>query len=206
VLFGGFLSFSQAATPPPPQNAELQGRRDGLHHPSSHIAFASGSSSLFDIPRPGAPVPSPHPPPPPSRFLFWCIFLSVSVFLSFFAVSADLLRAGFIALCPLLCFFRTPTATSFHHALLCMGSTYTRSISFPVFLFACIQLCCFFFSLYFICYLLVIMFWPRWFDWIPFDLDLCVMDVYVTLAFGSRRKNGTDFYVVDKCVSWLNCR
>jgi hypothetical protein len=69
VLFGGFLSFSQAATPPP-KNAG---------HPSSHIAFASGSSSLFDIPRPGAPVPSPHPPPPPSRFLFWCfdVFFSV---------------------------------------------------------------------------------------------------------------------------------
>jgi CHASE2 domain-containing sensor protein len=64
----------------------------------------------------------------------------------------------------------------------------------------------FFFSLYFICYLLVIMLWPRWFDWIPFDLDLCVVDVYVTLAFGSIRKNGPDFYVVDECIAWLNCR
>jgi hypothetical protein len=63
-----------------------------------------------------------------------------------------------------------------------------------------------FFSLYFICYLLVIMFWPQWFDWIPFDHDLCVVDVYVTLAFESRKKNGPDFYVVDECVSWLNCR
>jgi CHASE2 domain-containing sensor protein len=63
-----------------------------------------------------------------------------------------------------------------------------------------------FFSLYFICYLLVIMLWPRWFDWIPFDPDLCVMDVNVTLAFESRRKNSLDFYVVDECVSWLNCR
>jgi hypothetical protein len=60
--------------------------------------------------------------------------------------------------------------------------------------------------MYFICYLLVIMLWPRWFDWIPFDPDLCVVDVYVTLAFGSRRKNGLDFYVVDECISWLNCR
>jgi hypothetical protein len=77
--------------------------------------------------------------------------------------------------------------------------------------FPCISFCLYsvmllFFSLYFICYLLVIMLWPRWFDWIPFDPDLCVVDVYVTLAFGSRRKNGPDFYVVDECVSWLNCR
>jgi hypothetical protein len=56
------------------------------------------------------------------------------------------------------------------------------------------------------CYLLVIMLYPRWFDWIPFDPDLCVVDVYVTLAFGLRRKNDPDFYVVDECVSWLNCR
>jgi hypothetical protein len=50
------------------------------------------------------------------------------------------------------------------------------------------------------------MLWPRWFDWIPFDPDLCVMDVNVTLAFESMRKNSLDFYVVDECVSWLNCR
>jgi hypothetical protein len=37
--------------------------------------------------------------------------------------------------------------------------------------------------------------------WIPFGPDLCVVDMYVTLAFGSRRKIGLDFYVVDKCVS-----
>jgi hypothetical protein len=98
-------------------------------------------------------------PVPPSLFLipcflhssfclvFCCItFLSVCVFLSFFAVSADLLRASFAALRPLLSFFRAPTATSFHRALLCTGSTYTRSVSFPVFLFTCIQLCCFYFS------------------------------------------------------------
>jgi hypothetical protein len=60
-----------------------------------------------------------------------------------------------------------------------------------------------FFSLYFICYLLVIMLWPRWFDWILFDPDLCVVDVYFTLAFGSRKKNGPDFYVVDECVPGL---
>jgi hypothetical protein len=77
--------------------------------------------------------------------------------------------------------------------------------------FPCISFCLYsvmllFFSLYFICYLLVIILWPRWFDWIPFDPDLCVVDVYIILAFGSRRKNGLNFYVVDECVSWLNCR
>ena len=72
-------------------------------------------------------------------------------------------------------------------------------------LFLCISFCLysvllFFFSLYFVCYLLVIMLWPRWFDWIPF-LDLCVVDVYVTLAFRLRKKNSPDFCVVDECVS-----
>jgi CHASE2 domain-containing sensor protein len=124
----------------------------------------------------------------------------------FFAVSADLLRAGFATLHPLLGFFRTPTTTSFHCALLCMGSTYTRSVSFSIFLFTCIQLCCFFFSLYFVCYLLVIMIWPQLFDWIPFDPDLYVVDVYVIMAFESRKKNGPNFCVVDERVFWLNCR
>jgi hypothetical protein len=58
-----------------------------------------------------------------------------------------------------------------------------------------------FFFPYFICYLLVIMLWPRLFNWIPFDPDLCVVDVYVTMAFGSRRKNDPDLYVMDECVS-----
>jgi hypothetical protein len=57
--------------------------------------------------------------------------------------------------------------------------------------------------MYFVCYLLVIMLWPRWFDWIPFDPDMCAVDVYVTLAFGSKRKNGQDFCVVDECASGL---
>jgi hypothetical protein len=65
------------------------------------------------------------------------------VFEFFFAVSADLLRSGFAALRPLLSFFCAPTVMSFHRALLCTGSTYTQSVSFHVFLFACIQLCCF---------------------------------------------------------------
>jgi hypothetical protein len=122
--------------------------------PPPHAAFTSGSSSLLDVPRPDVPVPSPHP-----RLLypgfcfgvllyfFFCLFLC---FLSFFAVFADRLCAGFVALRPLLSFFRAPTATSFHRALLCTGSTYTRSVSFPVFLFVCIQLCCFFFPVFYL--------------------------------------------------------
>jgi hypothetical protein len=95
--------------------------------PSPHVPFASGSNSLLDVPRPGAPVPSPHPPPPPFLFLFWCFvvffFYLFLCFFSFFAVSADLLHASFVALRPLLILFRAPTATSFHRALLCTGST-----------------------------------------------------------------------------------
>jgi hypothetical protein len=64
----------------------------------------------------------------------------------------------------------------------------------------------FFFFQYFICYLLVIMLWSRWFDWISFNPNLCVVDVYVALAFRSMRKNGPDFYAVDECVSYLNCQ
>jgi hypothetical protein len=92
---------------------------------------------------------------PLSLFLIPRLLHSVSVFFfSFFAVSADLLRASFAALRPLLSFFRAPTTTSFYRALLCTRSTYTRSISFSVFLFTCIQLCCFSFpciSLLFAC-------------------------------------------------------
>jgi hypothetical protein len=115
--------------------------------PPPHLPFTPGSNSLLDVPRPSVSVPFPHPPPLPSQFLFWCfavlLFYMFLCFLSFFAVYANLLRAGFVALRPLLSFFRAPTATSFHRALICIGSTYTRSISFPVFLFAYIQLCCF---------------------------------------------------------------
>jgi hypothetical protein len=118
--------------------------------PPLHVPFAPGSSSLLDVPRLDASVPFPHLPPPPSRFLFWCfavlLFCLFLCFFSFFAVSTDLLRADFAAFLPLLSFFRAPTTTSFHHALLCTESTYTQSVSFPIFLFACIQLCCFFSS------------------------------------------------------------
>jgi hypothetical protein len=61
------------------------------------------------------------------------------------SVFADLLRINFVALHPLLGFFRTPTVTSFHRALLC-----TRSVSFPVFLFCLYLVMLLFFSLYFV--------------------------------------------------------
>jgi hypothetical protein len=92
-----------------------------------HVPFAPGSNSLLDVPRPGAPIPFPLPPPPPSRFLFRCfvilLFYLFLCFMGFFF--ADLLRPGFVALRPLLGFFRATIATSFHHVLLCTGSTYT---------------------------------------------------------------------------------
>jgi hypothetical protein len=117
--------------------------------PHPHISFALGSSSLLDVPRPGAPHPFSSSP---ASFVlifvlvFCCItFLSVSIFFIFFVVSPNLFRADFVALCPLLGFFRTPTATSFHRALLYTGSAYMQSVSFPVFLFTCIQFCCFYF-------------------------------------------------------------
>jgi hypothetical protein len=116
--------------------------------PPLHIPFTPGSNSLLDALRPGAPRPfssSPASSIPVFCFGVLMYYFSVCfyVFWIFFAVSADLLCAGFAALHPLPSFFRAPTMTSFHSALLCTGSTYTRSVSFPVFLFACIQFCCF---------------------------------------------------------------
>jgi hypothetical protein len=138
--------------------------------------------------------------------LFWCfdVFL-LCLFLCFLGFFLQFLRR-----------FRCPTSIAglfscpHHNELPQCSSLYgvnVHAISF----FSCISFCLYsilllFFSMYFICYLLVIMLWPRWFDWIPFDPDLCAVDVYITLAFGLRRKNGPDFYVVDECVSWLNCR
>jgi hypothetical protein len=128
--------------------------------PPPHVLLASGSSSLLDIPRPGAPAPFPHPSPPPSRFLFgvlrYCFSVCFYVFLSFFAVSADLLRASFATLRPLLSFFRAPTATSFHRTLLCTGSTYTRLVSFSVFFLLVFNYVAFLFPIFHY-YLLVIM-------------------------------------------------
>jgi hypothetical protein len=177
--------------------------------PPPHVPFASDSSSLLDVLRPDAPVPSPHPSPPPSRFLFWCFaifFLSISVFFEYFC--------SFCRSSPRR--FRCPPSIAelllrpYRDELPPCSSLYGVNVH-AIGFFPCISFCLYsvmllFFSLYFICYLLVIMLWPRWFNWIPFDLDLCVVDVYVTLAFESKKKNGPDFYVVDECVSWLNCR
>jgi hypothetical protein len=105
--------------------------------PPPHVPFAPGSSSLLDVPRLGALVPFPHSRLLHPGFLFWCFailfFCLFLCFLSFFAVFVDLLRASFVAPRPLLSFFRTPTATSFHRALLCTGLTYTRSFFFLYF-------------------------------------------------------------------------
>jgi hypothetical protein len=68
---------------------------------------------------------------------------------------------------------------------------------FPVFSF-CLYL---FFPYISVVFLPVIMLSPHWFGWIPFGLDLCVVDVYIILAFGSKRKIGLNFYVVDEYVS-----
>jgi hypothetical protein len=38
--------------------------------PPPHIPFALGTSSLLNVPRPGAPVPFPLPLPPPSTAVF----------------------------------------------------------------------------------------------------------------------------------------
>jgi hypothetical protein len=82
--------------------------------------------------------------------VFCCIaFLYVSMFFGFFAISVDLLCAGFVALRPLSGFFCAPTTANFHRALLCMGSAYTRSVSFPIFLFCLYSILLLLFSLYF---------------------------------------------------------
>jgi hypothetical protein len=64
---------------------------------------------------------------------------------------------------------------------------------FPVFPF-CLYL-------FFPCIFVVIMLLPHWFGLIPFGPNLCVVDVYVTLAFWSSRKISPDFCVVDEYVT-----
>jgi hypothetical protein len=72
-------------------------------------------------------------------------------------------------------------------------------IVFPLYRF----LALFYFPvLFYFMLLLVIMLWPLWFVWFPFGPNLCVVDMYVTLAFRSRRKNGPNYYVVNECVSY----
>jgi hypothetical protein len=139
----GFLSFSQ---PPPPLPKRCNCRGGGMAEaiPPPNVSFALDSSSLLDVPRPDTPHPFSSSPASsiPVFVLVFCritfMSISMSFFWVFFAVSADFLRAGFTSLYPLLGFFRAPTATSFHRTFLCMGSTYTRSVYFSVFLFACI--------------------------------------------------------------------
>jgi hypothetical protein len=113
--------------------------------PPPHVPFVSGSSSLLDVPRLGAPRPFSSSIPVFVLVFCYITFLFVYVF---FAVSANLLRTGFAALRPLLGLFRAPTATSFHRTLLCTWSTYTWSVSFPVFLFACINFATFLFPVF----------------------------------------------------------
>jgi hypothetical protein len=52
-----------------------------------------------------------------------------------------------------------------------------------IFFFLYLLFACFFFPYISIVFLLVIMLSPCWFGWISFGPDLCVIDVYVTLAF-----------------------
>jgi hypothetical protein len=171
-----------------------------------HIPFALGSSSLLDVIRSGAPRPfySSSASSIPIFVLvfhcitflfvcgflvFWFFFFGFFFFFFFFAVSTNLFHASFAALRPLLGFFRAPTATSFHCALLPLySSLYGVSVYvicfFPCSSFYLYSVLLLFFSLYFVCYLLVIMLLLRWFDWIPFDPNLCVVDVYVTWLSG----------------------
>jgi hypothetical protein len=113
--------------------------------PPPYVPFTPGSSSLLDVLRLGTPSPfsSSLASSIPVFVLVFCYitFMFVSMFFRFFfffTVSVDLLHDGFVALHPLLDFFHAPTVTSFHRALLCKGSVYKRSVSFPVFIFVCI--------------------------------------------------------------------
>jgi hypothetical protein len=160
-------------------------------------------------------VPFPLLPPPPSQFLFWCfaIFL-FSLFLCFLGFFFFFFFCSFCRSSPRRFHCPPSIARLFscpHRDELPSCSSLYRINIHVIGFFPCISFCLYsvmllFFSLYFVCYLLIIILWPRWFDWIPFDPDLCVVDMYVTLSFGSRRKNGLDFCVVDECISWLNCR
>jgi hypothetical protein len=136
--------------------------------PPPHVPFAPDSSSLLDVPRPGAPVPFPHLPPPPSRFLFWCfdvlLFCLFLYFLSFFCNFCQ------SSPCQFRCSLSIAELLSRPHRneLPPCSSLYEVNVH-AIGFFPCISFCLYsimllFFSLYFICYLLVIMLWPRWFD------------------------------------------
>jgi hypothetical protein len=102
---------------------------------------------------------------------------------------------------PIARLYSAPPRNEFQ-TYLSVVKVYLNVIGFPcilfflVFVFPCIS----------VVFFLVIMLLPRWFDWIPFGLDLCVVDMYVTLAFELKRKIGPDFYVVDECISYFNCQ
>jgi hypothetical protein len=132
---------------------------------------------------------------------FWFWFFPVLFFLCLFCVFyfcnfSDLLRVCFTALHLLPGFISHPPRQT-SNALVSGRGLLERNRFFPVFSF--------FLYLFFPCisvvFLLIIILSPRWFDWIPFGPDLCVVDMYVILAFGSKRKIDPDFYVVDECVS-----
>jgi hypothetical protein len=128
-------------------------------------------------------------------FSLYCSF-SVCFCVFYFCSSTNLLRVNFATLHLLPGFIPHPPRRTSNAPVSGRGLL-ERDRFFPVFSF--------FLYLFFPCisvvFLLVIMLSPRWFDWIPFGPDLCVVDMYVTLAFGSRRKIASDFYVVDECVS-----
>jgi hypothetical protein len=94
--------------------------------------------------------------------VFYCItFLFVSVFyvfFEFFCIFLPIFSAPVsLPFRPLLGFFRAPTVTSFHRALLCTRVNVHAIDFFPCISFSLYSIMLLFFSLYFICYLLVIM-------------------------------------------------
>ena len=131
----------------------------------SHRTLVVYFMSLDPMP----PIPFPFPPPPPSRYLFWCFgVLLFCLFLCF-------LNYFFCNFCrssprPFRC---PPSIVGLFSRPHCdelppYSSLYGVSVH-TIGFFPCISFCLYsilllFFSLYFVCYLLVIMLWPRWFD------------------------------------------
>jgi hypothetical protein len=142
----------------------------------SHWALVVYLMSLNPVP----PVPFPLPPPHPSRYLFWCfavlllcLFLCFLGFLGFFFFFFFFFF--FLQFMPI---FSAPVSLPSVHCWLFSrphryelppcSSLYGVSVH-AIGFFPCISFCLYsvlllFFSLYFVCYLLVIMLWPRWFD------------------------------------------
>jgi hypothetical protein len=133
--------------------------------PPPHVPFAPGSSSLLDVPRPGAPRPfssSPASSIPVFVLVFCCItFLSVYVFFVFFFF---FFFCSFYRSSPR--WFRCPPSIAgllsrpHRDELPLCSSLYGVNVH-AIGFFPCISFCLFsvmllFFSLYFVCYLLVI--------------------------------------------------